>query len=159
MSTDPTAGLPASPPKAKDRNAAQEQVNRLLSALAPERAAHRMGLKVASIERHRTPRGCILQTPTGAVTVSWFADSDQGGELGELQIGTWRGIVSRPGSSQQVGGAEFVEGMVLRPVETEPGSLGWRASDGTHYSTDALIAQCTKMLEEWTGPDVIEPEP
>lgn len=118
-----------------------------------------MGLKVASIERHRTPRGCILQTPTGAVTVSWFADSEQGGELGELQIGTWRGVVSRPGSSRPVEGAEFVEGMVFRPVETEPGSMGWQASDGAHYSTDALVAQCMKLLERWTDPNATEPEP
>src|SRR5687768_8504772 len=94
-------GIADSPPTAKERTATQQEVNRLLDALAPERAAHHGGAQRA-VERHRTPRGCILQAPAGAVTVSWFADSAQGAELGELQVVAWHGTVTRPGSSQRV---------------------------------------------------------
>ena len=65
------------PPTIKERNAVQQEVGRLLDAFAPERAAHRMGAK-EDVERHRTPRGCILQAANGAVTVSWFPDSARG---------------------------------------------------------------------------------
>src|SRR5678815_4669739 len=51
---------PDGPPTVKMRNAAQQEVSRLLDMLAPERAAHRMGAKTVNVERHRTPRGCIL---------------------------------------------------------------------------------------------------
>jgi hypothetical protein len=138
------------PPTIKERNAVQQEVGRLLDAFAPERAAHRMGAK-EDVERHRTPRGCILQAATGAVTVSWFPDSAQGAELGELQVMAWRGTVSRPGSSQRASGAQVVEELVLRPVENRTGSLLWRATDGTTYTTDALVAHATEMLERITA--------
>ena len=86
---DPQGALDA-PPTAKARNAVEQEVGRLLDALAPERAAHRMGAKTNEVERYRMPRGCVLQAATGAVTVSWFPDSAQGPELGELQVVVWR---------------------------------------------------------------------
>jgi hypothetical protein len=138
------------PPTVKQRNAVQQEVGRLLDALAPERAAHRTGVIRAPIERHRTPRGCILQAPAGAVSVSWFADSAQGAELGELQVVAWRGTVSRPGSSQRSAGAEVVEELVLRPVDGGASGRAWRAVDGTTYSTDALVEHCLGLLEQWT---------
>ncbi|MDF2771881.1 MAG: hypothetical protein K0S86_1375 [Geminicoccaceae bacterium] len=147
---DHVGGEPVPPPTVKMRNAAQQEVNRLLDGLAPERTAARRVAANAEIERHRTPRGCILQAPAGAVSVSWFADSAQGSELGELQVVAWHGKVSRPGSSERSAGAEVVEQLVLRPVDRD-GEMVWRADDGTVYSTDALVAHCLELLEERTG--------
>jgi hypothetical protein len=110
-----------------------------------------VGLKTKEVERYRMPSGCVLQATAGAVTVSWFPDSAQGAELGELQIVVWRGTVSHPGSSKRTAGAQVVEEMVLRPVEARMGGLEWRATNGTAYSTDALAARCTTLLERWTN--------
>jgi hypothetical protein len=152
---DEPAASPDAPPTVKARNAVQQEVSRLLDALAPERAAHRMGTKTNDVERYRTPRGCVLQAAAGAVTVSWFPDSAQGAELGELQVVAWRGTVSHPGSSRRTSGAELVEEMVLRPGESRMGELEWRAADGTTWSTDVLAAHCAALLEGWTsGGDV-----
>jgi hypothetical protein len=142
------------PPTVKMRNAAQQEVSRLLDALAPERMPNRRSVQDGGMERHRTPRGCILQAPAGAVSVSWFADSAQGNELGELQVVAWRGKVSRPGSSaERSEGAELIEELVLRPVENRGGGMVWRAVDGTMYSTDALVAHCLELLEQRTAGD------
>jgi len=145
----PAAATPGAPPTAKARNAVQQEVSRLLEMLAPERAAHRMGTATNEVLRHRTPRGCVLQTAAGAVTVSWFPDSAQGAELGELQVVAWSGTVSQPGSSRRTSGAEVVEEMVLRPVESRAGGMDWRSTDGSIYSTDALAAHCATLLEAW----------
>ena len=138
------------PPTVKMRNAAQQEVGRLLDALAPERAPNRRTAPDGNVERHRTPRGCILQARGGAVSVSWFADSAQGNELGELQVVAWRGTVSRPGSSERAGGAVLIEELVVRPVENRGGVMVWRAVDGTMYTTDTLVAHCLDLLEQWT---------
>ena len=148
---DSPVGLPAAAPTMKARNAAQQEVGRLLDALAPERAAARIGTKATEVERFRMPRGVVLQAKDGAVTVSWFPDSAQGAELGELQVVRWRGTVSHPGSSKRTSGAKVEEEMVLRPVDAGAGELQWRATDGTAYSTDALAAYCTTLLEHWTA--------
>jgi hypothetical protein len=147
---DVAEGPPGGPPTVKERNAVQQEVSRLFDVLAPERAAHRVDAKVNEVDRHRTPRGCILQTAAGAVTVSWFPDSAQGADLGELQVVAWRGTVSRPGSSQRASGAQVEEQMVLRPADSPVGGLVWRATDGTSFSTDSLAAHCTTLLERWT---------
>jgi hypothetical protein len=152
MGSEDDIDEPGGPPTIKERNAVQQEVGRLLDAFAPERAAHRMGAKEA-VERHRTPRGCILQAATGAVSVSWFPDSAQGAELGELQVMGWRGTVSRPGSSQRASGAQVVDELVLRPVENRGGSLVWRTTEGTTYTTDALVARANELLERWTKAD------
>jgi len=148
---DDPAASPDVPPTVKARNAVQQEVSRLLDALAPERAAHRVGTKTNEVERYRTPRGCVLQTTAGAVTVSWFPDSAQGAELGELQVVAWRGTVSHPGSSKRTSGAQLVEEMVLRPGESRMGGMEWRAVDGTTYSTEVLAARCETLLERWTN--------
>lgn len=153
MGSEDEVDEPGGPPTIKERNAVQQEVGRLLDAFAPERAAHRMGAKEA-VERHRTPRGCILQAATGAVSVSWFPDSAQGAELGELQVMSWRGTVSRPGSSQRASGAQVVDEIVLRPVESRMGGLMWRTADGTSFTTDTLVAHCTEMLDRWTNAQV-----
>ena len=148
-------GRPDAPPTVKERNAVQQEVSRLFDVLAPERAAHRMGAKTNEIDRHRTPRGCVLQAAAGAVSVSWFPDSAQGADLGELQVVAWRGTVSRPGSSQRASGAQVEEQMVLRPADSPMGGMVWRAKDGTTFSTDSLAAHCATLLERWTkGSDV-----
>jgi hypothetical protein len=152
---DVPEGPPEGPPTVKARNAVQQEVGRLLDVLAPERAPHRMGTKTNEVDRHRVPRGCVLQAASGAVTVSWFPDSAQGAELGELQVVAWSGTVSRPGSSRRASGAKVVLEMVLRPGESRVGGMIWRATDGTTFSTDALAAHCETLLERWTkGNDV-----
>ena len=150
---DAPIGLPAVAPTVKARNAVQQEVGRLLDALAPERAAHRMGAKANDVERFRTPRGCVLQAKAAAVTVSWFPDSAQGAELGELQVVRWRGTVSHPGSSKRTAGAVAQEEMVLRPIDSRGGEMEWRATDGTAYSTDALAVHCAAWLERGTSAD------
>jgi hypothetical protein len=152
----PPEGPRDAPPTLKARNAVQQEVSRLLDLLAPERAAHRMGAKTNEVERHRAPRGCVLQAAAGAVTVSWFPDSAQGAELGELQVVAWRGTVSRPGSAQRASGAQVVEEMVLRPGESRTGGIVWRAADGTTFTTDALAAHCATLLERWTKSSDVE---
>ena len=150
---DSPVGLPAVAPTVKARNAAQQEVGRLLDTLAPERAAHRLGTKTSEVEQFRTPRGCVLQAKAGAVTVSWFPDSAQGAELGELQVVRWRGTVSHPGSSKRTAGAQIEETMVLRPVDGRGGELEWRSDDGAVYSTDALAGRCATWLEQASGAD------
>jgi len=147
---DVVEGPPGAPPTVKERNAVQQEVGRLLDILAPERAAHRVDAKTNELDRHRTPRGCVLQAAAGAVTVSWFPDSAQGADLGELQVVAWRGTVSRAGSSRRASGAKVEEEMVLRPADSPTGRMVWRAADGTTFSTDSLAAHCTKLLERWT---------
>ena len=152
---DVAEGPPDAPPTLKERNAVQQEVGRLFDVLAPERAAHRVGAKTSEIERHRTPRGCVLQAAAGAVSVSWFPDSAQGADLGELQVVAWRGTVSRPGSSQRASGAQVEEQIVLRPGDSPRGGMVWRTTDGTSFSTDSLAAHCETLLERWTkGSDV-----
>ena len=136
------------PPTIKMRNAVQQEVTRLLDALAPERAPNRRDSSSNVVERHRTPRGCIVQGRTGAVTVSWFADSAQGSELGELQVVAWRGTVTRPGSSERSEGAKLIEELVLRPAENRAGTIVWRAQDGTVFTTQSLVAHCLKWFDE-----------
>jgi len=143
-------GPPEGPPTVKERNVVQQEVSRLLDVLAPERAAHRVDTKSNEVERHRTPRGCVLQAAAGAVTVSWFPDSAQGADLGELQVVAWRGTVSRPGSSRRASGAQVEEEMVLRPTDSPTGGMVWRAANGAAFSTDSLAAHCAKLLERWT---------
>jgi len=136
------------PPTIKMRNAVQQEVTRLLDALAPERAPNRRDASSDVVERHRTPRGCIVQGRTGAVTVSWFADSAQGSELGELQVVAWRGTVTRPGSSERSEGAKLIEELVLRPVESRAGGLVWRTEDGTVFTTQSLVAHCLEWFDQ-----------
>lgn len=144
------------PPTLKERTAVQRSVDRLLDELAPERAVTRADRPKTSVERHRTPRGCILQAAAGAVSVSWFPDADNDVALGELQVVAWRGTLSRPGSVDRSEGAVVVKELVLRPIEGVPGEKGaqtwvWRALDGTTFDGDALAAHCLALLELQMG--------
>ncbi len=146
-STDSGARWSA-PPTIKARTAVQRSVDRLLDILAPERAAGRIDRTPTAVDRHRTPRGCILQAPAGAVTVSWFADAANDAALGELQIMAWRGLISRPGSVDRNEGASVVRELVLLPIDRSTDEWVWRAADGTVYDTESLAAFCTALLDE-----------
>jgi hypothetical protein len=139
----------AAPPTVKARAGVQRAVTGLLDALAPERVVSRGPTLRLPIERHRTPRGCVLQAAAAAVSVTWFPDAATETAFGELQVTAWRGVVSRPGSAHRaLGGASVAREMTLVPVEDAQGGWGWRAPDGTVYDTDALVAHCAALLEE-----------
>jgi hypothetical protein len=107
-------------PSAKQRTGVQHAVNKLLDALAPERAPARLGAPEPALQRIRSPRGCILQGPTQAISVSWFPTTTTEASLGELQVMGWRGVVSRPGSARRGTGAEAMWRTELHPVEVAP---------------------------------------
>jgi hypothetical protein len=136
-------------PSAKQRTGVQQAVNRVLDALAPERPPARGAEPaLAAIQRHRSPRGCILQGEGGAVTVSWFPASSTDATLGELQVITWAGVVSRPGAtSRAAGGARPLSEVLLHPVEASADSWSWRTADGTVIDSGALVERCLFLLE------------
>ena len=144
----------AAPPTVRERAGVERAVARLLDELAPERTVTRAPRLPGPVERHRTPRGCILQAAAAAVSVSWFPDAATDVAFGELQVIAWRGVVSRPGSAHRApGGAAIAQELVLRPAEGEVGAPGagewvWRAADGTVYDTAALAAYCLALLEQ-----------
>ena len=138
-------------PTAKEKNAVQRSVTALLDELAPEPVVKR-GVRIAlPIEQHRTPNGCVLQGPRGAVSVSWFRESADDSLFGELHIVVWQGTVSRRGSPRQAEGATVVKELVLKPVERPRDDCVWRAADGTTYDTAALAAHCLALLQEQVG--------
>lgn len=145
---DPTdsGGRPwSAAPSAKAKNAVQRSVTALLDELAPERVLTRGEQIRPPIEQHRTPTGCVLQAPSAAVSVSWFAEAAPDAELGELRVIVWRGTVSRRGSRPER--ATMVKELVLRPIERPLVDCLWRAADGTEYDTSALAAHCVALLE------------
>jgi hypothetical protein len=135
-------------PTAKQRMAVQREVMRLFDDLAPERAPARAGAPVPAVQRHRSPRGCILQAERAAVSLSWFAALPTDEALGELQMIEWQGTVSLPGSARRSDRAAVaVREVQLQPVLGEAGVCTWRATDGTVYDTDALASHCRDLLE------------
>ena len=151
LMSDPT-NTPAGPwtasPTAKEKHAVQRAVTALLDALAPERVVKRVERLALPVEQHRTPTGCVLQAPTAALSVSWFAEPSNDAVLGELHIVVWRGVVSRRGSPRPAEGAVVTKEVVLKPVERPADDCVWRAEDGTLYDTPALTARCLALLEE-----------
>jgi hypothetical protein len=139
----------AAPPTYQARGSVKRAVDRLLDALAPERVVSRAPQLPVPVERHRTPRGCVLQAAAAAVSVTWFPDAATEATHGELQVTAWQGVVSRPGSAHRApGGAAVARELTLVPVEGGPDGWQWRAGDGTLYDTDALVAYCAALLEE-----------
>jgi hypothetical protein len=136
----------AAPSTGKERTAVQRAVDRLLVALAPDRVVSRATALPRPIERHRTRRGCILQAPTAAVSVSWFPAAGQDAAAGELHIAAWRGVVSHPGSARRVSGAAVMRELVLHPADRGAGAWAWHAPDGTRYDSEALVALCLALL-------------
>lgn len=145
----PVARWTASP-SAKEKNAVQRAVTALLDQLAPERVLKRSDQLKAPVEQHRTPNGCVLQAPTAAVSVSWFALGAKDAPLGELHVIVWSGIVSRRGRAADPEGAKIMKELVLRPIEVPQDDCVWRAADGTEFDTSALAARCIALLEEQT---------
>lgn len=133
------------PPTSKQRTAVQKEVTRLIDALAPVRAPVRPGAATPAIQCHRLPRGCVLQSATGAVSVSWFAAAPSENSLGELQLAAWRGTVSLPGSAVRRSGAQLLAERVLVPVEGSDGDWQWRGED-VLWTTDDLVAYCHEVL-------------
>jgi hypothetical protein len=133
---------------AKEKNAVQRSVTTLLDQLAPEPVLKRSETIRGAVEQHRTPKGCVLQAPTAAVSVSWFVEGGADAPLGELHIIVWSGVVSRRGSAAKPDGAKVVREMVLQPIEASTDDAVWRASDGSTFDTSALAARCIKLLEE-----------
>jgi len=154
----PTGGFAAWPdrPTAAQRTGAQHAVARLFDALAPQKPPARREGPAPAIQRHRSPTGCILQATTRALTVSWFPASTNDTTLGELQLITWQGTVSRPGSARRAaGGAVVVQEETFALAPGTVGALGatgdnwlWCAADGTTYDAGALAARCHALLEE-----------
>ncbi len=143
-------------PTPAQRIGAQHAVARLLDALAPQKPPARRDGPLPPIQRHRTPSGCILQATGRAVTVSWFPAATHSAALGELQLITWRGTVSRPGSAVRaatVAQVEMQETFELLAGRVGPVSAGpdddwrWRAVDGATYDAQALAARCHSLLE------------
>jgi hypothetical protein len=148
---DSIEGLPAAranPPTAKEKNAVQRGVNALLDALAPQRATMRGDRVPVPVEQHRTPSGCVLQAPTAALSVGWFADSANDAAFGELHILVWHGVVSRRGAVATPDGASVVREMVLRPVDQGTDTCGWRDADGVVYRVDELAERCNELLKQ-----------
>jgi hypothetical protein len=103
----------------------------------------------APVERQRTPRGCVLQAAAAAVSVSWFPDAATEAAFGELQVIVWRGVVSRPGSSNRAGGrAVPVREAVLWPEEMADDAWGWRGADDRAFDSAALAAHCQALLDD-----------
>ena len=104
----------------------------------------------SAVLRHRTPRGCILQGATCAVSVSWFPAAANDGALGELQVVVWRGVVARPGSANRAhGSAVVLSELVLRPEEGAEGDAWhWRGDDGRLFESEALASRCRALFEE-----------
>ena len=139
----------AARPSVKARAGVQRALSGLLDALAPERVLSRVPRLPGAVERHRTPRGCVLQASAAAVSVTWFPDGAADATIGELQVTAWRGVVSRPGSAHRApGGATIARELALVPVEDGVGGWTWRAADGTTYDTERLVVQCAALLEE-----------
>ena len=136
-------------PSAKQRAGVEQAVRRVLDALVPEKAPPRRAEPRGVVQRHRSPRGCILQGETGAVTVSWFPAGAADETLGELHVIAWAGVVSRPGATQRAaGGARPVAETRLRPVAhtatAEP--WAWRAGDGTVLDCGTVAERCLTLL-------------
>lgn len=153
MQHDATTTLTASagagdPPTTKQRTAIQKEVTRLVDELAPVRAPARPGAVLPAVQCHRLPRGCVLQGATRAVSVSWFPASPSESTLGELQLVTWKGTVSLPGSASRRSGATTTEEIVLAPVETA-GTWRWQGG-GMSLTTEELVARCLEILAPTT---------
>jgi len=146
-STKPTVPWSTSP-SAKSKNAVQRSVTSLLDELAPERVIRRVEHLPGSVEQHRTPTGCVLQTTSCAVSVSWFTDATKDAPLGELHVILWRGTVARRGSTRGKKGATIISEFVFRPLQLLGDGCHWQATDGSQYDTGSLAAKCLSLLEE-----------
>lgn len=133
---------------AKDKTAVGRSVTALLDMLAPEQTLTRAERERGRIERYRTPTGCVLQGPTAALTVSWFADGASDTGFGELHVIVWNGVVSRRGGQGNKTGATLVREIVLRPDETRLADGMWIEQGAATIDTLRLAQRCENLLEE-----------
>jgi len=138
---------------AKAKNAVQRSVTGLLDELAPERVLKRVDQLRGPVEQHRTPSGCVLQSATAALSVSWFAPAGSDVALGELHVVLWKGVLSRRGSTKKSEGATIVSELELRPIDDPSDDCVWRATDGTEFHTASLAAHCLALLEQQIAAD------
>jgi hypothetical protein len=140
-------------PTAKQRTGVQHAVRQVLDALVPERTPPRRAEPHGEVQRYRSPRGCILQGEAWAVSVSWFPPASSDETLGELQVISWAGVVSRPGATHRAaGGARPVAEDLLRPVESAGDAWAWRAADGTVLDAGAIAERCLVFLADRADP-------
>jgi hypothetical protein len=140
-------------PTAKQRAAVEQSARRVLDALVPERAPPRHGEPRGTVQRYRSPRGCILQDDARAVSVSWFPATATDETLGELRVITWAGVVSRPGATHRApGGARPVAEALLHPVELAADVWAWRTDDGMVLASGAVAEHCLDLLAQQPTP-------
>jgi hypothetical protein len=144
---DGAKGSRPAPPTVKERNAVQRSVDRLLDELAPEKALRRSEAAPEEVVAHRTPSGCVLQRPTVALSVSWFADTSEELTLGELQVVLWHGVVARRGAARPAKGAVVASELVLHPESGPSDSCVWRAGNGQLFDSESLAAYCVALLD------------
>ena len=147
--TDPSPSSPwNTSPTAKEKHALQREVNALLDELAPERVLTRGDALRLPVEQSRTLQGCVMQAPSAAVSVSWFAGSPSEKTLGELHIVVWRGTLSQRGSASRHKGATIVQEFVFLPIEKPTDAKVWRRTDGPEFDTPAVAEFCLALLKE-----------
>jgi len=132
----------------KARTAFRRHVTALLDALAPEKVLGRADPVKLRIEEHRTPDGCVLQAPTAAIQVSWYADRDD--SPGSLHVVLWQGVVSRRGAVRREG-ATVVHEEVYLPAESPTDEKVWQRTDQTCIDTPTLATHCLGLLERQSG--------
>ncbi len=122
----------------------------MLANLYPAPARREAG---GLVEMRRTPDRCVLQAESLAVTVSWFAPRMGATGAGELQIITWKGTVTMPGTAPRAGaGATKDTIRVLQLPRVEGSKGGWRGEPEGHgkkeklYTSDDLVSLCAKLL-------------
>ena len=135
-------------PIAKLRTAVQREFLRLMDQLAPEQPAGRADATPNTVRRHRSPRRCVLQGETRAVSVVWFPPPPADSSLGEMQVIEWRGEVSIPGSANRSNtGAVAVRETVLHPVAVADDKWAWRRQKGeAPIGTERLAKYCEKLV-------------
>lgn len=138
-------------PSAKTKSAVQRSVIALLDELAPQRSPKRAEEPIGPIEQYRAPSGCVLQAPTCAVTVSWFADPTAEAAMGELHVRVWQGKVTRRGTQHGPKSAVMVSELILRPIESVLNYCLWGAPDGTQYDSAMLASKCSALLAAQIG--------
>ena len=93
--------------------------------------------------------GLLALSACITINVYFPASATEETALGELQVTSWAGVVSRPGATQRAaGGARPIAETLLRPVESAPDTWAWRAADGTVLDSDAVIEQCLGLLAD-----------
>ena len=135
-------------PSTKSKNTVQRSVTALLDSLAPEPLIKQVDrpLVPGSVDRHRTPSGCVLQAAECAVSVSWFPAATDVAALGELHVLTWSGKVARRGVPRSLKHATLLSELVLRPIEPPVDDCIWSGA-GVRYDTSSLAARVLSLLE------------